>query len=84
MSIFGLARAPTNLFLLITHNFQAVQRGRRLVPGAVRSEGCRDCLFICLFIYTDPPHTRARRQRRPRRLFAQPPTCSCVPGLGFP
>lgn len=53
MSIYGLARAPTNLFLLITHNFQAVQQGCRLVPRGVRSQGCRDCLFICLFIYTD-------------------------------
>lgn len=52
MSIYGLARAASNLFLLITHNFQVVWPTQRLAPHGVCSEGCCDCL---LFIYPTPP-----------------------------
>ncbi len=52
MSIYKLARAASNLFLLITHNFQVVWPTQRLAPHGVCSEGCYDCL---LFIYPTPP-----------------------------
>lgn len=52
MSIYRLARAASNLFLLITHNFQVVWPTQRLAPHGVCSEGCCDCL---LFIYPTPP-----------------------------
>lgn len=52
MSIYRLARAASNLFLLITHNFQVVWPTQRLAPHGVCSEGCCDCL---LFIYSTPP-----------------------------
>lgn len=51
MSIYSLARATSNLFLLITHNFQVVWPTQRLAPCCVCSEECCDCLlFIYLFI----------------------------------
>lgn len=53
MSIYSLARATSNLFLLITHNFQVVWPAQRLAPCCVCSEECCDCLlFIYLFTYT--------------------------------
>lgn len=52
MSIYRLARAASNLFLLITHNFQVVWPTQWLAPHGVCSEGCCDCL---LFIYPTPP-----------------------------
>lgn len=56
MSICSLARAP----LIFSQSLHTISRasgsGADWSPGGVCSEGYRDCLlFICLFIYTNPP-----------------------------
>lgn len=58
MSIYSLARATSNLFLLITHNFQVVWPTQQLAPCCVCSEECCDCLlFIYLFTYLHTANT---------------------------
>lgn len=44
MSIFSLARDTSNLFLLITHNFQVVWPPLQLAPSSVFTDGCWNCL----------------------------------------